>query len=169
MWFAPLCFVSRCYSSLQRSVLCSADSQLGTRTHPAPPFLSRHQHHGQCSSRWRTMRLFCFIGTMSFISHLKLHSISLVWSFWLYLDPEGSSKYCPQKKGVLCPAGSSWTAVGTLRHTEDGQPRDGDPEYGCSVHAGGQWSTGKYVKQWCCCMDNYIREQKAFTRVISSP
>lgn len=147
MRFALLCFVSRCYSSLQRSVLCSADSQLGPRTDPAPPFLSRHQHHGQCSKRWQT-----------FISRPKLHSISLVWSFWLYLDPEGSSKYCPQKRGVLCPAGSSWTAVGALCHTEDGRPRDGDPEYGCPVHAGGQWFPGKSVKQWCCCKDKHTRE-----------
>lgn len=54
---------------------------------------------------------------------------------YIYSDPEGSSKYCSQEQGVLCPAGPSWTAACTLCHTENGQPRDGDPESGCPVHA----------------------------------
>lgn len=39
-------FPSHCYSLLQCFLLCSPDSQLGPWTDPAPPFLSRHQHHG---------------------------------------------------------------------------------------------------------------------------
>lgn len=115
--------ITSCSSSLQCRLLCSADSQLGPWTDPASPFLSRHQHNGQCKIKPNfyitafveysgLTCLFC----PAFLTHIQCYtSVSLACAF--SSGPQGSCKYCTQKEGVLCPAGPAWIAVYTLCNT----------------------------------------------------
>lgn len=45
--FNSVCFACLDSSLFHHLLLCSADSEHGARTHPAPPVLSRHQHHSE--------------------------------------------------------------------------------------------------------------------------